>query len=283
VLDNQLSKYSIIKEIMEKDDIEYFIAGLKSVISGQWPSQEKFAEGVTSKVHLSNVLRGTSGTSLDMRRKLAAKAGFTIEDVIALGKRRLHPEADTVEDTAEPDSQAVAFSSDELIDMNSSDLLSKVSDYSSEIADQMMAHAKLVAGSAKALAEERNRLLKLFRREQAVSNSIGEAIKVVNKKYNIGYCNRAYSERYKQVEGDHCSKDNCISCRGACLAGKVFATGKPEQSLVEDNGSWFYKTAYPIPSPNGIIDAVVVVSREMDTLLELMREAGWECKFNGKA
>ena len=167
--------------------------------------------------------------------------------------------------------------------MDSSDLLSKVADYSSEIADQMMAHAKLVAASAKALAEERNRLLKSFRKEQAVSNSIDEAIKVVNKNYKIAYCNRAYTERYQQVEGDLCSKENCISCKGACLAGKVFATGKPEHSLVEDNGSWFYKTAYPILTPNGTIDAVVVVSREIDTLLELMREMGWECNFKGKA
>ena len=89
--------------------MEYFIAGLKSVIKSDWPSQEKFAEGVTSKVNLSNVLRGERGTSLDMRRKLAAKAGLTVEDVIALGKGKPVLKQICQMIPAEPGSQAISF------------------------------------------------------------------------------------------------------------------------------------------------------------------------------
>lgn len=268
---------------MEESDLDYFVAGLKSVIKHNWPSQEKFAEGVTSTVNLSKVLTGKSGTSLDMRRKLAAKAGMTVENVIALGKGKSVLETDMSKVTDEPGSQAIFFDADDLEDTGASDLLNKVANYSSEIADQMLAQAKLVAASAKALAVERNRLLKLYRKEQAVSNSINEAIKVVNKDYKIAHCNRTYTERYQQVEGNHFSEDNCISCKGTCLAGKVFATGKPEHSLVDEGGSWVYKTAYPILTQSGTIDGVAVVSREIDQLLELMREMGWECNFKGKA
>jgi len=268
---------------MENDDNQYFLNGLKTVIRRDWPTQEEFAKGVTSKVNLSNILREQTGTSQSMRQALAKKAGMTVEDVIAIGKGAAQlTSAGTRPGDVKNSSPGAPFGVGELSEMSSSLLLSKISDYSLDVTEQMATQAKTMVATIRALVEERNRVLRLWQREQKVSNSIDEAIKVVTKKFNIGYCNRAYSERYQQEEGDHCSEDHCISCKGACLAGKVFITGKSEHSLVEDGGCWFYKTAYPIPSPTGIIDNVVVVSREIDTLVELMREKGWECSYRGK-
>ncbi len=76
---------------MTNANTDPFIVGLRKVIKTTAPSQEKFAEGVTSKVNLSNVLRGHSGTSLKMREKLARKAGMTVEEVISVGKRSTLP------------------------------------------------------------------------------------------------------------------------------------------------------------------------------------------------
>ena len=70
------------------NNVDAFITGLKMVIRNSWPTQEEFAKGVTSKVNMSNILRGTGGTSYKMRKALAARAGVTVEDVVALGQKK---------------------------------------------------------------------------------------------------------------------------------------------------------------------------------------------------
>lgn len=42
---------------MENREVDFFISGLKSVIKNNWPSQEKFAEGITSKASRNKALR----------------------------------------------------------------------------------------------------------------------------------------------------------------------------------------------------------------------------------
>lgn len=73
------------------NDMQAFILGLKTIIRTNWDSQEEFAKGVTSKVNMSNILRGVGGTSFKMRQALPAKAGMTMEDVINIGKSKSKP------------------------------------------------------------------------------------------------------------------------------------------------------------------------------------------------
>lgn len=261
---------------MENSDLNYFVTGLKSVIKSEWPSQEKFAEGVTSKVNLSNVLRLQRGASHEMRKNLAARAGLTVEEVIAIGKRKLHPEADEPKVTTEPSSSGIPFNADELSAMRSAELNRKVGWYSSEIIDKMMAHAKQVGATLNMLTEERNRIQELLLLEQKIANTIEEAIKVVNRDLRIVYCNQAYVSMNPDFFSDDCAGSLCEQCKTGCIAEKVFTAGKPDRSLVERNGSWIYLTAYPMKSEIGIIDHVVIVSREMN-LFQMLEEQGWEC------
>lgn len=262
---------------MENSDLNYFVTGLKSVIKSEWPSQEKFAEGVTSKVNLSNVLRLQRGASHEMRKNLAARAGLTVEEVIALGKAMLRPEADISKDTTEPSSSGIPFNDDELSTMSSAELNSKMGGYLSVITDQMMFYAKQVGATFNLLTEERNRINENLHEQLKITNSIEESIKVVSRDLRIVYFNQACVSGDFIFIGDSCVGDSCGQCGGGCIAEKVFASGKPAQSLVENNGSWLYLTAHPMKSGIGIIDRVVVVSRELN-LIHLLEESGWECR-----
>lgn len=262
---------------MEEKKKDPFIVGLKIVIKRDWPTQKSFVENkVTSIVNLSNILRGETGTSKQMRQVLAERAGLSIESIIAIGK------GDIPSQSTDNSALGVPFDEDALANIDSSELMSKVNELSFDITERLSTHAKTMGATIHALAKERNRVKKLLQKEQVVSNLIDAAIKVVNKELKITYCNRTYSEKYNQKEGDLCSLHECASCKGKCLASNVLATGKPENTLVEVNDSWFYKTAHPMLSQDGTVHAVLIVSREMTTLLETMREAGWECNYKGK-
>lgn len=260
---------------MTKDEIPFFISGLRAVIKNAWNSQEEFAEGVTSKVHLSNILRHRVGASPKMRNQLAERAGLSVDDLIEMGKAVAKATAGTQQQVQYiAEAPQAAFAAEELDEMSPGELIGKLSDYSSDVTEKLLGQVKAVTSTMKILAEERSRVMGMLQREQLITNSIDETIKVVDTALNIVYCNRAYTEKYRQTAGDTCSFDRCSSCQGSCLAKSVFSTGKPEKRLVEYEGKFFYRTAYPMLSATGTISHAVVVSREIENMEAMLKNIG---------
>ena len=133
------------------------------------------------------------------------------------------------------DSNTSVFSTDEV------ELLDRVSDIVAMCADKIIRFSTLK---------------KLKEQWDAVFNSIGEPLVVVNKTFDVVQANRSFEE-FTKVEGKDILGNKCYStvvgkdadgcCRG-CNIAKTFETGEPTGSQIKlDNGKKSYTTwAYPI-------------------------------------
>jgi transcriptional regulator with PAS, ATPase and Fis domain len=255
---------------MKDGDMQHFISGLKTVIRRSWPTQEEFAAGITSKVNMSNILRGRSGTSQPMRNALAEKAGMTVEEIIALGKGEspMYTRYEPKEKVSPSFIDAFKLS-----DMTSSDLLSATAEFNLSITDKFLQLAKDVGETVKTLVDERNRLLAQLSQEQAVINSIDSAVKVVDRNFTIIYCNRAYTELYHLGEDDSCGESAEGDSGG--IVAKVFKTGKSEKTLTTYNDKLYCHNGYPVFSASSKIIHVVVVTQLTTEFTALLPSHGW--------
>ena len=132
------------------ETISYFAKGLKAVIYQNFPSQKEFADGVTSPVNLSNILRGKVGTSEKMEQKLSKKAGMTVEQVINIGKKRSGI-TETLPKTNNPE-----LPQDEEISlMSASELSVLVHEHNMELINFGMAYAKTTSKLIEGLIADR--------------------------------------------------------------------------------------------------------------------------------
>lgn len=247
-----------------KVDIENFLNGLKIVIQRNWLTQEEFAEGVTSKVNLSNVLRGKVGTSRKMRIALAEKAGMSVEDIAQIGSGR----AVEVEPNLLPPIEHLAPNYS-LEGMDSVDFLGAVSHYKSDLVNEADRWAKSVGQFVEKLASERIRLSKQNEDYLVVLNSISEAIKVINTDYKIVFSNRANSARNAEHVGDDCLDKNGI-------ISEVFRTSSKVWKVCEDeNGKKYSRIGHPVFRNAAEVVSVCVVSRPVDDFLQLLVDQGW--------
>jgi len=263
---------------MNKEDIKYFMAGLKRVIEHEWTTQEEFSKDVCSAVNLSNILRGNSGTSPSMRQALASKAGRSMEELITIGQYG-YPVQDSMtraqEHTIARESEGGAFTTASLAEATADEMLQMINNFISETTEHISNRLRDLAATLNLIVNERNRLAKMVQKHSTMFNSSGDAVKVVNAEHIIVDCNRAYTQQYHKYIGEHCD-DDCSSCdREHCIIAQVFKTSLPERTITCSNGAWFSHMAYPIFSAMNIIDQVVVISRELDGLMVLLEEQGW--------
>jgi len=256
---------------MTKDEVQYFLAGLKTVIKRSWPTQGEFAEGVTSKVNLYNILRGNSGTSKVMVKKLADRAGVSVDELIEMGK-------DTVRTRKDDRSPLTIQSGVPAItvtpEMSSSELFSQTADYSLQITENLMAQAKSVNLSIKGLVKDRERLQKLMEYQQHMINYLAYSVKVINPDKTIDYCNPYYPEHFNVAVGSSCADTDCSWCQGECMIEGVFSTGKSVHKVIQEGGSWFLRMAHPIFFPTGKIMKVIVIMQPLDNVRQLIKESG---------
>jgi transcriptional regulator with PAS, ATPase and Fis domain len=225
---------------MSNPDVGPFIRGLKRVINSKYSSQVEFAEGVTSKVNLSNILRGNSGTSESMRQKLAERAGMTIEEIISIGKRS----AVSGFNHGQRASDMGAFGN--VAEMNATEIINKANDINLGITEHLLNHTRMTNNVISTLTTERDKLLTILQSEQAILNAITDKVKVVDRKLNITYCNRAATEANQQVIGDSCKEPDCDLCNSGCIALSVFTSGKTKKVLQKTpSGSYESRVAYP--------------------------------------
>jgi transcriptional regulator with PAS, ATPase and Fis domain len=249
---------------MDKADLDPFIIGLKKIIKSSFPSQEEFAKGVTSKVNLSNVLRGQSGTSQKMRTALASKAEMTVEEVIALGKQSLI--GATTTDLRTRSSQD-GFG--KVAEMSAAEIYARLGEVNQEISEGLAWHTRNITEAVSSLTSERDKLVSQLHQDQAAMNAINDQIRVIDADMKIVYSNRAATKEGEQfigAIGRNSEKEMCA---------KVFASGKPERKVFEVDGKWYSNVAYPMYASSGLVDRAVLITQDLSPWIELFQEQGW--------
>jgi hypothetical protein len=84
-MENQI-KSTLDPEEMTPEEIKYFLKGLALVIDKTGQTQKEFAQGVTSSVNLSRILKQGYGVSSKKATALAKKAGMGVLEVARLGE-----------------------------------------------------------------------------------------------------------------------------------------------------------------------------------------------------
>jgi len=260
------------------DNIENFILGLKQYIKNSDMTQEEFAKGVTSKVNISNILRRTSGTSVSMRQALAAKAGMTVEEVIQMGKKLSQPKNGYAHVLSSTPIPTPDHEPEEPSGGSVSDIINRASEYTLSLHAELTDFAKKMAGIIKDLVRERDKLVSLLAQEQAVTNGMPQAIKVVDRDMKVIYVNKTMMERFQCTPGDACEHRECNLCLKAgleCAAKSVFAHGKPVRRIMHIDNDWFAMTAQPIVDATWTVIKVVVVISFMTEWLPILQEHGF--------
>jgi hypothetical protein len=254
-----------------------FIAGLKTIIRTSWPSQEKFAQGVTSKVNMSNILRGAGGTSYAMRKALAEKAGMTIEDITKLGRAPKHIPVINLAAimpgmTADvPPEDAIPYGG------SINEVMNTASDFTFGLHANITHYAKAMLALVKDITTERDKLLDLLAREQMITNTLDESIKLVSREKRVIYVNRAMMEKFHVTPGDqiyHAAEGSLCHLTGH-LIDKVCAQGKQVQEIASHSLGPLFITGYPIVDKTWQVTQVLVVVQLGSSWLDLLRESGW--------
>lgn len=243
-------------------EIKEFITGLRAIIRTSWNTQEEFAQGVTSKVNMSNILRGASGTSFAMRKALAAKAGMSIEEVIALGKTAMQRTGQTPVVAPSQEASNTEMPEDEAyLGGSASDIMNKASELTLALHTDITQCAKSMTGLLKNLIRERDKLVSLLAQEQAILDSLEESIKVVDRDMNIVYVNRSMMEKFQVTPGDLCVESGCTFCnlpKRGCIAKEVFHKCKAVHRAIKIEGEWYSMVGYPIMDPSWQVVKVVL-------------------------
>lgn len=265
-----------MKQEESSPEIKDFINGLKIAIRNSFPTQEEFAKGVTSRVKMSNLLRGKVGTSQSMRQALAARAGKSVDEIIALG-RQVSQGADIVLTTPgetpikdEPyEPKYAGKSTAKLLNATTGltvKLQSEISDYNKEIVNII-----------NDVADERDRLVKILAQETAITNAMTSAIEVVDRDMKITSVNRTMMEQFMIFPGDLVGNNNCPFCSEIeGIVNKVFNREGVIRKLITHDHDCYAITACPIIDPTSwAVTQVVVSITPASPWLDLLKEAGW--------
>lgn len=241
--------------LMNNMEIGHFINGLRVFLKSSEMTQEEFAQGVTSKVNMSNILRGNSGTSEKMRRALAKKAGLSVEDLVSLGKSK-SPDDEVVPTTAVrmkngflPD-----VSHDAIASMSALEIMNQTAELKNHMLEAVVNHNKQLTSFISALTKQRDDLMVMLDEHKASVNVLEQPIITLNRKKVIQDCNRvaceslgvfpgnAYTEAHEEVE-------------------RVFLTGRKEYLKIGE----VQAAVYPVLDQTGNVKRVVVMLRSLNT------------------
>lgn len=258
-------------------EIKDFIAGLKMVIRNQWPTQEAFAKGVTSKVNLSNILRGKVGTSHSMKKALADKAGLTVEEVIAMGKKMaLGPIGTREIQESSPDQTKPDLNEYNYMGGSAAELVNMATDYTMTMQSELSNYGKKMTNLFNGVLAERDKLVKLLAQEQSITNALTTGVKVVDRNLKITYVNRAMMEKFFIAPGDVCNNENYpFNIDIEEVLTKVFDRGSVMHKLVLHDGEHYLLTTAPILDPSWLVTHAVVSITPASPFIQLLKEAGW--------
>lgn len=247
-----------------------FAIGLKKVIQQKPISQKEFAEDITSQVNLSNILSGQTGTSENMRKKLADRAGMTVEEIIEFGtpKESQASEAQPKDPVLDKlDTSAKLH--DEITCMNLPEVVNSILSANNTITAQLAEHLRSTTTTLSALAKDRDWILEQYHLEQTALNTVSESIKVIDRSKRILRCNNAQFGSTLQLTGEEsCMEEGRELCKHNCLAQMVFLKKTIQRYVGKNNeGQWESRVAYPVLSRSGLVDKVVIVTSNLEDLI----------------
>jgi len=259
-----------------------FITGLKTIIRTSWPTQEEFASGVTSKVNLSNILRGVGGTSYTMRKALAQKAGMTIDEVTKIGRIAETTPSIRLSEIMPGIGADVEDEDHHPIGGSSNDIMETASEYTFGLHSTITQYAKSMLSLVKDITGERDRLVSLLAQEQVITNTVNTAIKLVSRDKRVLYVNRAMMEKFHTTPGDQCTKTVCGICKTAdCVIDSVFVKGKVTQLIGEYEGEFYLVTGYPIMDKDWKVCKALVTMQSATVWIDLLKAQGWTPPSDG--
>lgn len=265
-----------MKQDESSPDIKEFIDGLKILIRNQWPTQEEFAKTVTTKVNISNILRGKVGTSQSMRQALAARAGKSVEEIIALG-RRVSQGANIVLTTEEPPVKDEPYEP-KYGGKSTAELLNAANGLTAGLQSEISGYNKEIANMINDVADERDRLVKFLSQESSVTSALPSEIMAVDRNMKITCVNRAMMEKFMIFPGDNLvgNKDCPFGSEIEGMVKKVFNREGVTRKLIKHDHNCYGITACPIvDSTSWVVTQVVVSITPASPWIDLLKEAGW--------
>ena len=258
------------------EEAQDFIAGLKVIVRNNWSSQEEFAKGVTSKVNMSNILRGAGGTSYKMREALAARAGMTVQDVIELGRRKLRPKQEI------PELVMPINLEDEIENGKTvAEIMATATTLTAQLHTEMSIYAKEVTRLLHIVTTERDKLLALLAQEQSVVNATPVAVKMLNHNRKVIYANKAMTECFQVTVGDVPAEGQVCTCgmckeNDTCVVDIALHKAKTANRIIKHTDDVHYMVAaYPIIDNAWTVSRVVVFITFAEPWFEAFQAIGW--------
>jgi PAS domain-containing protein len=243
------------------------LEGLRTVISRSWPTQSEFAEGVTSKVNLSNILRGNSGVSAKMIDKLSEKAGLSVSDILEMGKGAVKTRAS---DNIASKNGLSTFVIDPYV--SSTDLTKQAAEYTSRINEQVMYQVKSVVGVINDFVKERERLLTELTQYQSWLNIVSRYVFIINTENEVTYCNTQAQKHFNLSVGSIFQKEDHEFFESTDILDQVIVTDKPAQQTIEYSGLWWFCRALPLTNIRQETEYILISIQSLNTILPLSDE-----------
>lgn len=249
---------------MNQEDINYFIDGLKTVIRNSWHSQEDFAKGVTSKVNISNILRKKTGTSYNMRVDLANRAGMTIDEVIALGRKVSNPKP--IQESSIENTQI------NLQGGSLNEITNTINELTINFNNDTTYFIQNMCGIVNSIVSERDKLITLLAKEHSVLNSFPIAMQVINKDMKVVYTNKLSVETFQITVNDDCTVETrAIYSELALAVNTVLTTNNIIRKFITYENNNYVLEAYPIRNNSWILSHVSILIFFADPWIELFK------------
>lgn len=237
---------------MNSMEIGYFVKGLDVFLKNTQMTQKDFAEGVTSKVNLSNILNGNSGTSEKMRLALAKKAGLSIDELVNLGKTDMsHTNGNArVEPVAEPVEKEIVLDHDTIAAMNGLEIMNHTSTLKNDMLNTVLCFNKKLNDIISSLTKQRDDLMMMLSEHKASVNALEQPMITIKKNLTVVESNRAACEELSIFPGTKMPL-------GVEAIERLFITGRKEYLVLADRQA----ALYPITDNNGNVKFVVMAMK----------------------
>ena len=183
---------------MNTMEIGYFLRGIKLYLEDTQTTQKDFAKGITSKVNLSNILRGNSGTSEKMRQALAKKAGMSVDELIHLGK---HGSKSDNKSLDIHQFAPAALTDEDILTMSGVNLLGKVSELEQQNVAANMIYINQINFIIKVITQQRDDLRKRLADARAVTSALDGLVMEIGKDLKVIQSNRSGFEELGAFPG----------------------------------------------------------------------------------
>jgi PAS domain S-box-containing protein len=230
------------------------------------------------------------GRLVEANEKACSLLGYTREELLSMDVVKIHPENSLVKEAVlRIDSEQTLLANINFITKDRRSI--PVELYTRRVRYQNIPHIQIMAKDITCeirLEEEKS---KVKNRLEAFLNGIDEKLAVIDRNYKIKSTNRAFAKslRYagKSVVGKYCYKvlyNYAKPCR-QCVVRNTFQTGKSSESVrshwdSDGNKIYYESRAYPLRDPDGNINQVIYIFRDITKKRELEERIRYLKEYN---